>query len=863
MWMTIWQNQEMAAKDLPPRSSQSANFLSWRQAMCILALGTLILTLYRIFSPLIEVWPGLAWPRLKDDPVLFSCSALVALSFAALIIPTAVRSVRRWTNHKRAALPDILLIGVAGGLLWPALCNTSSSLPTHQFLVIGTLTILCYQEARLRTISNPKRRIRTLVRFGPTGTEDGPLPTITPNSDLLGRLPFCEMLTQKLGNVPLKESHIIGISGSWGSGKTTVLNHCAGELVKMGDGPMVIAFDAWLFRDTGRLIEGLLGLIGSEIESNYLYHDAQTLAKQLARILSAGSTRFRELPKLFETSENPLKLRQRFADLIAKTDERIVVFIDDVERLTRDELHALLKTVREGALVPGITYLLSYDRVHLVELLGASNGVGTGYLEKIIEEELELPGPELSRWRSFAQLELNAIVSGVEDKLAADFRERLAVAEKDLAVVLQTPRHVKRVRIAVLNIAARMRRVLNPFDLLVLEVLRQRYRSVYDLIRNNPEFFCDSHEFRLLTPLGETMAAADRKPLNDAVESCLKNAGLERPVVEKLLAAILPRFGKGVRTSQETCFRLRRLCDLAHFDWYFKLERPDHIPEQGLVEDMVAGLNAASNKTQRQELLTGYLLKTGRDMLWNRFARIRAFAQDLHPNAILPTVEALLDSVTLFSTMNSDSNPHRYNACALLIEDLLANLPSKAQIAEGMAGAIARSPNLCFSSELLILAYNDAPSRTTPSPLALRCQQAFDSRVEQEFIVPQRDIFSADIETRGCVIELYSKNTSMRSYLNDLLTRNPANGIKLLRHFFTIIDTHIGEPFINIRDDALVKLPNLEELTASIRTLQTPSDVTEARMIVEFLTWVETKMSHALGATPDNADVAKSQIISE
>ncbi len=808
--------------------------------------------LYRIFNPLFEMRLRPTVAQFTDDPALVVCIVLISLALAALLIPSALEFVRRWTNHKHAALPDVLLTGIAAGLIWPALREAPDWSETHHCVVVGTLAILVFLTARLRTVSRPKRHVLNAARFGPDDTAEGPLSTIAPDSDRLGRLPFCEMLKQKLATVAPHGGHVIGLSGSWGSGKTTVLNHCAGELGKLPNGPLVIAFDAWLFRDTGRLIEGLLGLIGSEIENNYLYRDARSLARQLARILSAGAPRFRELPKLFEPPDNPVKLRQRFAELIAKTDERFVVLIDDVERLSRDEVHALLKTVREGALVPGITYLLSYDRAHLVELLGVAGGIGAGYLEKIVQEELELPRPDIKTWHAFAQTDLNAIVEGAEGKLVADFRERLTQVEAEIADVLQTPRHVKRVRIAVENIAARMRRVLNPFDLLVLELLRQRHRPLYDLISKHRGFFCESRDFRSLFLRADDNAEDAQKPLRDAVEECMKAAGLVRPGVEKLLSEIFPRMGKGVKPSQETCFRLRRLCDPAHFDWYFKLERPDHIPEQGILEDLVTALNTASTKVQRKALLAGYLLMAGDNMLRDRFAGLRAFSRDFRSDAILPTAEALLESEDLFAAMAGDPNSHRYNPFALFLVELIAGLPSKAEIAAGMGNAIARSPNVIFASELLVLAFHESPSRSTPSPLAARCQQEFDSLVERVFIHPLRDIFADDTDTRGIVIDLFSNKNRMRDYLSELLGANPANWLKLLRQYFVIHDTGIGEPLFRFRADALRESSIPEGLIEAMRTLPQPVDQIEARMVAEFLAAADAEQTAAAAPEPES-----------
>ena len=843
---------------------QAAHFFSGWQTIYVVGTSALTLILCQIFNSLFEIRSCPSFLVIADDPTLLVGTALFILVLTVLLTPPSLDFVRRWTNHKSAALPDILLTGIGVGLLWPALRQGPDWLETRNPLFLGTLTILLFQEARLRTLGHPKRYVLNPARFGLPTMDEAPLAEITTNSDQLGRLPFCKMLTDKLSTTARDGAQVIGLSGSWGSGKTSVLNHCAAELEKLPQKPLVIAFDAWLFRDTDRLIEGLLGLIGKEIEKNYLYRDARALTLQLARILAAGAScvrnqpTFNNLSKLFEPSDDPVKLRQKFAHLIEKTGEHFIVFIDDVERLNQGEVHALLKTVREGALVPGITFLLSYDRAHLVQLLGAASEVGTGYLEKIVQEEIELTRPDLTKWRVFAKSELNAVIEGAKGTLAADFHERLDKVESEFAEVAQTPRHVKRIRIAVKNIAGRMHRFLNPFDLLILELLRQRHRTLYDLIRKHPKFFCDPRGVQAYVKRMRLDDEAEISHVKAAIDECLKGTGLDRSAVEKLLAAIFPSIG-GATIRDEVAFRLRRICDPAYFDWYFNLKHLDDIPEQGEIEDIIAALNVAPTKEKRKELLISHLLKEGDAMLSNRFGGLRAFVSDFLPSAILPTVEVLLDCSAVLAVMERDSGVHRYNSCALFLHELITGLGEEDKIADGMAFAIARSPNVIFAYELRTLVmYDDGPTAV----LTERCKQAFDLFVHCTFIEPNRDIFAEDINTRVIVVECFSNKDQMREYLSKWLDENPANWLRLLRQYVIVHNDDYGrklsEPLIQLRNEEILKSPLWDRLIPAIRGLPMQEDGITARIVEAFLRWADISQQGTateLGAvTPGNAE---------
>jgi predicted KAP-like P-loop ATPase len=75
----------------------------------------------------------------------------------------------------------------------------------------------------------------------------------------------------------------------------------------------------------------------------------------------------------------------------------VVVFIDDIDRLHRDELVALLKVVRLLGRFPGETYLLAYDEATVFASIQESN-LGADaqqrarlFMEKIVQYPMTVP----------------------------------------------------------------------------------------------------------------------------------------------------------------------------------------------------------------------------------------------------------------------------------------------------------------------------------------------------------------------------------------------------------------------------------------------------------------------------------------
>jgi predicted KAP-like P-loop ATPase len=70
--------------------------------------------------------------------------------------------------------------------------------------------------------------------------------------DLLGRGPLVEQLLNWVLQAPVQDGFVIGVTGPWGSGKTSVLA-LLGE--QLPDDVVVLPFDPWLFAGADQLVE--------------------------------------------------------------------------------------------------------------------------------------------------------------------------------------------------------------------------------------------------------------------------------------------------------------------------------------------------------------------------------------------------------------------------------------------------------------------------------------------------------------------------------------------------------------------------------------------------------------------------------
>uniref|UniRef100_UPI003015DB45 P-loop NTPase fold protein n=1 Tax=Chryseobacterium sp. VD8 TaxID=3081254 RepID=UPI003015DB45 len=99
-------------------------------------------------------------------------------------------------------------------------------------------------------------------------------PIIDPNNDKLGRVNFAYEIAWGLVNSfkDNNESIVIGLSGNWGSGKSTLINFIIGEIEKISKEQeqeiIVLRFNPWMFTGQKELQNIFLKELLTKFKSN-------------------------------------------------------------------------------------------------------------------------------------------------------------------------------------------------------------------------------------------------------------------------------------------------------------------------------------------------------------------------------------------------------------------------------------------------------------------------------------------------------------------------------------------------------------------------------------------------------------------
>ena len=172
--------------------------------------------------------------------------------------------------------------------------------------------------------------------------------------DILGRAEFSKQLGGAIFNYRGEDSLVIGIYGKWGIGKTSVVNMAMQELSALsaqhGKSLLQIKFSPWNYSDGDNLLSLFFASLNKAIKKDDKISSGEELSKNVDRYVDALDA-FSVIPQfgiIAKLVKLPLewhseKLKERadldnikndIAKYLRKIRQRIVVVIDDIDRLT-------------------------------------------------------------------------------------------------------------------------------------------------------------------------------------------------------------------------------------------------------------------------------------------------------------------------------------------------------------------------------------------------------------------------------------------------------------------------------------------------------------------------------------------------
>jgi hypothetical protein len=383
---------------------------------------------------------------------------------------------------------------------------------------------------------------------------------------------YVNRIIDYLKDTDIKErAFSIGIVGKWGEGKSSIINLIDS---KLDDSFISFKFNPRASKDINFIQEDFLRLLSGVLTPRF--SNINKLVAQYAETINIKD--FQSIPQkwlfyLFKETiiKRDINPRDDLQDVINRIGKKIVVYIDDLDRLTSEELLETFKVIDKNGSFGGIYFITAYDKEYVNNLLEnkfMSGQSGVDYTDKYFSVELNIPKHPIFKIQDYF---ISLLKKAIDEKLI----------NLDESVLVETIGRCSNVIFSRICTIRDVKRFVNQFlinycgiqdevffkDYLLLELIKYSHHGEYIQLSNQI----------YLTTGVYTNASDDLWYLKeDYCEPINENSNIIIPDSIDILVSLFPQ-----RDSYRLWYpdRGKRIYSVSAFEFYFFNYEFDHLKQ--------------------------------------------------------------------------------------------------------------------------------------------------------------------------------------------------------------------------------------------------------------------------------------------
>lgn len=313
-----------------------------------------------------------------------------------------------------------------------------------------------------------------------------------PGNDRLERKNFAQRTVNALAEVRRQsKSSVAGLIAPWGAGKSTTLAMIVEGLEGHTLVPWtVVDLNPWLYSDAESLQVGFFVALREALPSGKKWSRKREQVGSFFTAISpagkvnglAGVDASAALESIGEKIAGDVSangLKKKAEKVLEELDKPILFVMDDLDRLTPEELLMVFKLVRLVGRLPNVYYLLAYDEKTLLDLIQQTD-VASGnrarardYMEKIIQVRFDVPDLRPKQKSSLVDSAINELLAAYSIELSREDEILFGTAYREyLRHCLTTPRAVNRYFAQVDALYEALNEEVNFIDFALLTFIR-------------------------------------------------------------------------------------------------------------------------------------------------------------------------------------------------------------------------------------------------------------------------------------------------------------------------------------------------------------------------------------------------------
>ena len=392
-------------------------------------------------------------------------------------------------------------------------------------------------------------------------------PIESSGQDLLGRITFSKQLGEAIYKYDGKDGLVIGVFGKWGTGKTSILNMVINEIYSLSESDdkrtIIVNFSPWNYTDKDNLISIFFDDLRKKIKFNSNNENLKQIVKAIDQysgvlnllsytsvVLNQNWIMMLKYPlkyfyqyirgKILEDI-NLDKAKTNLEKVLIKSNQKIIVIIDDIDRLTNTQIRDIFQLVKQVGNFPNIIYVLSMDRDVVCRALEDVHNInGSEYLEKIIQIPFEIPVLMKQKLQEIFLAKLDDIVNDISNNVKIDKYYWGQVYTNCIEPYIKTLRDVNRV----INTFQFRYKLLSEEtaleDMVALTAIEVLDPQLYQWIGRNKDLICSTVNSSI------SSVFRNKKDYREFIITELKNIGVNTDIGIKFLTTLFPVFANDI-----------------------------------------------------------------------------------------------------------------------------------------------------------------------------------------------------------------------------------------------------------------------------------------------------------------------------
>lgn len=304
---------------------------------------------------------------------------------------------------------------------------------------------------------------------------------------------YAKAIADKLKYSWFETSFAVGINGKWGIGKTSFLALLKSNM-KTVDNIVELEFNPWRSNTPDAIVNDFFIAFSKKLSP---YHSG------VSRLISIYMQKMSDVSKnsllqslsfisnFAHNSKTIGDLHQDINDALKVIDKKVVVYIDDVDRLDYDEVLEVLRLIRNTANFRNTTFVVAYDRDYLASAIKSRIDCNAPqYIEKIFQLEITLPYFNKKKLREKLAENLKDFVGETDlEWISGNSTVRFAYKKWFPEEWLYSMRDVTRLSNSIVLNYCKVKEEVVFEEFFKLELLHMKFPSVYELLYRETDRF--------------------------------------------------------------------------------------------------------------------------------------------------------------------------------------------------------------------------------------------------------------------------------------------------------------------------------------------------------------------------------------